>query len=40
MQRMNYVSMGKTGKYINTGEKKDVDSLYIYDGFKVNFVKL
>ena len=40
MRNLNYVEIGKTGKYFNASEKKPIDSLIMYSGFKSNFVEL
>jgi hypothetical protein len=40
MNRLNYIEIGKTGKYFNTKEKKEIDNLMMFSGFKSNFVLL
>lgn len=40
MEKMKYMEIGKTGKYFNCNQKKEIDSLNMYDGYKANFVKL
>lgn len=40
MRNLNYVEIGKTGKYFNASEKKPIDCLFMYSGFKSNFVEL
>jgi hypothetical protein len=40
MRKLNYVEIGKSGKYFNSKEKTNIDSLTMYNGFKSNFVAL
>jgi metal-dependent HD superfamily phosphatase/phosphodiesterase len=40
MRHLNYVEIGRTGKYFNAKEKKNIDNLVMYNGFKSNFVQL
>jgi hypothetical protein len=40
MAKAGYAEIGKTGKYFNCREKKEIDSLFIYNGYKANFVLL
>jgi hypothetical protein len=40
MRRINFVEIGKTGKYFNSSDKKEIENLIMYSGFKSNFVDL
>lgn len=40
MRKLNYVEIGKSGKYFNAKEKTPIDSLTMYNGYKSNFVSL
>jgi hypothetical protein len=40
MSRLNYVEIGRTGKYFNTGSKDVIDNLYMYKGFASSFVEV
>lgn len=40
MRNINYVEIGKTGKYFNSKDKTPIDNLVMYNGFKSNFVEL
>jgi type IV secretory pathway VirB4 component len=40
MSKAGYSEIGKSGKYFNCREKKEIDSLFIYNGYKANFVQL
>jgi hypothetical protein len=40
MERMKYMEIGRTGKYFNRNEKKTLDNLTMFNGFKANFVRL
>lgn len=42
MVRLGYAEIGRSGKYFNTKQsaRKELDNLYIYSGFKANFVHL
>lgn len=40
MRKLNYVEIGKSGKYFNATDKTLIDNLNMYNGFKSNFVSL
>ncbi len=40
MRNLGYVEIGKTGKYFNSKEKRDIDGLVMYSGYKSSFVEL
>ena len=42
MRKLNFVEIGKSGKHFNTkqSDRIKIDSLYMFNGFKANFVKL
>jgi len=40
MRRLNFVEIGKSGKYFNSKDKCLIDNLFMYSGFKANFVML
>ena len=40
MNKLNYIEIGKSGKYFNVKEKQDIDNLMMFSGFKCNFVLL
>lgn len=40
MSSLNYVEIGRSGKYFNRKDKMEIDSLTMFNGFKVNFVAL
>lgn len=40
MRNINYVEIGKTGKYFNSRDKREIDGLVMYNGFKSSFVEL
>lgn len=40
MRRLDYMEIGRSGKYFNTKEKKDIDSLWMFNGYRSNFVLL
>jgi hypothetical protein len=40
MRNINYVEIGRTGKYFNSSDKKNIDDLTMYNGYKSNFVEL
>ncbi|XP_031505882.1 uncharacterized protein LOC116268318 [Nymphaea colorata] len=41
MRRLDYTEIGRTGRYFNcNGERQQMDNLYLYSGFKANFVHL
>ena len=40
MSQAGYTQIGKTGKYFNIKNKRQIDNLNMYSGFKANFVIL
>jgi hypothetical protein len=40
MAKNQYVEIGKTGKFFNSKQKRNVDNLMIFSGYKANFVYL
>lgn len=40
MNKLDYVEIGRSGKYFNGKEKQEIDNLMMYNGFKSNFVCL
>lgn len=40
MRKLNFVEIGKSGKHFNTNTKTPIDKLFMFNGFKANFVKL
>jgi hypothetical protein len=40
MRNIDYVEIGKTGKYFNSKDKRDIDGLVMYNGFKSSFTEL
>lgn len=40
MRKLDYVEIGKTGKFFNTKQKEKIDNLLMYSGYKANFVQL
>lgn len=40
MGKLNYVEIGRTGKYFNAKDKTTIDNLMMYNGYKSNFVLL
>ena len=40
MRNLNFVEIGKSGKYFNAQEKTKLDNLMMYNGYKSNFVLL
>ena len=40
MRKLNYVEIGKTSKFFNSQDKKEIDNLMMYSGFKSNFTFL
>lgn len=40
MNRLNYVEIGRSGKYFNAKDKVPIDNLVMYGGYKANFVHL
>lgn len=40
MRKLNYMEIGKSGKYFNGTEKTMIDNLMMFSGYKSNFVLL
>jgi len=40
MRGLDYMEIGKSGKYFNTKDKKLIDNLMMYNGYRSNFVLL
>lgn len=40
MSRLNYVEIGRSGKFFNAKDKTPIDNLVMYGGYKANFVYL
>jgi hypothetical protein len=40
MRNIGYIEIGRTNKYFNAKDKKNNESLIMYNGFKSNFVEL
>lgn len=40
MRKLNYTEIGRSGKYFNVHEKKSIDNLMMFSGYKSNFVLL
>jgi hypothetical protein len=40
MRKLDYVEIGKSGKFFNTKERSNIDNLLMYNGYKANFVHL
>ena len=40
MSKLNYVEIGRTGKYFNAHRKEKIDNLVMFSGYKVNFMEL
>lgn len=40
MEKMNYVEIGRTGKYFNSKKNQKIDNLIMYSGYKANFMEL
>jgi len=40
MRNLNYIEIGRSGKYFNTNQKKHIDNLMMFDGYRSNFVLL
>ncbi len=40
MDRLNFVEIGRSGKYFNAKDKTPIENLTMYNGYKVNFVHL
>jgi hypothetical protein len=40
MRSLNYIEIGRSGKYFNTNDKKHIDNLMMFGGYRSNFVLL
>jgi aubergine-like protein len=40
MRRLNYIEIGRSGKYFNASEKTHIDNLMMFSGYRSNFVLL
>ena len=40
MRKLDYMEIGKSGKFFNTKDKATIDNLIMYSGYKANFVQL
>lgn len=40
MKKLDFVEIGRSGKYFNGKEKTNIDNLIMYNGYKSNFVRL
>lgn len=40
MRGLNYIEIGRSGKYFNTNEKTKIDNLMMFSGYRSNFVLL
>jgi hypothetical protein len=40
MRNIGYIEIGRTNKYFNAKDKKNIENLIMYNGFKSNFVEL
>ena len=40
MRKLDYVEIGKTGKFFNTRDSVTIDNLLMYSGYKANFCQL
>jgi hypothetical protein len=40
LSRLDYIEIGKTGKYFNAKKKDKIENLMMYSGFKANFMQL
>lgn len=40
MRKLNYMEIGKTGKYFNAQRKTHIDNLMMFSGYRSNFVHL
>ena len=40
MRRLGYFEIGRSGKHFNTKDKIMIDQLFMFSGFRANFVKL
>ena len=40
MRRLNYIEIGRSGKYFNASEKTHIDNLMMFDGYRSTFVLL
>ena len=40
MKNLNFVEIGRSGKFFNATEKSNIENLIMYNGYKSNFVQL
>ncbi len=40
MRKLNYIEIGRSGKYFNATEKTKIDNLMMFSGYRSNFVQL
>jgi hypothetical protein len=40
MRKLDFVEIGRSGKYFNAKEKTKIDDLIMYNGYRSNFVHL
>lgn len=40
MRGLDYMEIGRSGKYFNTKEKTKIDNLMMFSGYRSNFVEL
>lgn len=40
MRSLNYIEIGRSGKYFNTNDKTNIDNLMMFGGYRSNFVLL
>ena len=40
MSRLNYVEIGRSGKYFNSARQEKIDNLVMFSGYKANFMEL
>ena len=40
MDRLDFVEIGRSGKYFNATKRTVLDNLFMFDGYKANFLKL
>lgn len=40
MSRLNYIEIGRTGKYFNAERKDKIENLMMFSGYKANFMQL
>ena len=40
MSKLDYVEIGRTGKYFNAKRSEKIDNLMMFSGYKANFMEL